>query len=327
MLERKRSKPIVFGLIVLIFVVGLVGCGAGASRLAPERAIEQSDDVAAHVPMPTLAPVAAAPGEGMVNGFMAPEEAEKAADESDTQLTGAPVSLPLARYDRKIIKNAELTLQVQDTAAALDQVTAVATDHNGYIVNSRVWSEGTYRLASVTLGVPAEEFEQVLRRLRGLAIKVMNEQASGQDVTDQYVDLESRLRNLEATQTRVRAFLDQAVTVEEALEVNRQLSEIEGQIEEIKGKMNYLKERAAYSTITVYLEPERPTPTPTPTATLPAWKPVETFNEASNSLAIILRFLGDLVIWLAVIFLPFLIPLVVIIWLIIRWSKRRPKRQ
>ena len=237
-----------------------------------------------------------------------------------------PLPVAMSNLNRQIIKTAEMTLQVTDTDNAIDQLTGIVTDYDGYIVSSRAWNEGTYRMATVTLSIPVDTFEQVLRRLRGMAVKVLSEQADGQDVTDQYVDLESRLRNLEATQARIRSFLDQAVTVDEALEVNRQLSEIEGQIEDVKGKMNYIKERAAYSSITVYFQPERPTPTPSPTPTLPAWKPVETFNEAGSSLVVILRFLGDLAIWLAVIFLPFFIPLAVIIWLIIRWSKRRSKK-
>jgi len=322
MQDTKKPRPVVILALIFMFILSLVGCSAATMQVATK-----SEDLASgemgQPPAPTMPPISQSADESARGKSLAATEGEKAAG----PLTAESLSLPLARYDRKIIKNAEITLQVQDTAATLDQVTAVATDYNGYIVSSRVWSEGPYRLASVTLGIPAEQFEQVLRRLRGLAVKVLSEQASGEDVTDQYVDLESRLRNLEATQARIRTFLEQAVTVEEALEVNRQLSEIEGQIEEVKGKMNYLKERAAYSTITVYLEPERPTPTPAPTPTLPAWQPVETFHKASDTLTVILHFLGDIAIWLAVIFLPFIIPLAVIIWLIIRWSRSWSKKQ
>ncbi|HPD42084.1 MAG TPA: DUF4349 domain-containing protein, partial [Anaerolineae bacterium] len=98
-------------------------------------------------------------------------------------------------------------------------------------------------------------------------------QCSGQDVTDEYVDLQSRLGNLEATRDRIRTFLDQAQTVDEALRVNEQLAAVEAQIEQVKGRMVYLRERSAYSTITVQLDPELPsapevTPVPTPT-----WSP------------------------------------------------------
>ena len=316
----QRRNKLVFTFSVLGLVVALGGCSLVASR-----AVEQVQESITVTPMPTWAPAAleTAGGDYARDELAAPVEAEDVPGEAKGVNRNGPVPVILSRFDRKIIKNAELTLQVKDTDTAVDQLTGIVTDYDGYIVSSRAWSEGQYRMATVTLSIPVDTFEQVLRRLRGIAVEVLDERADGQDVTDQYVDLESRLRNLEATQTRVRAFLDQAVTVEEALEVNHELSQIEGQIEEIKGKMNYLKERASYSSITVQLQPERPTPTPTPTPTLPAWKPVETFTEAGSTLIVILRFVSDLVIWLAVIFLPFLIPLAVIIWLIVRWSKRK----
>jgi len=154
---------------------------------------------------------------------------------------------------KELIKNAEMELLVSDTDAALDSITLIASDYGGYIISSHSWYEDDFKYATVRLGVPVEEFENILRRLRGLALRVINEIASGEDVTDQFVDLQSRLTNLQATRDRIREFLDKAETVEEALQVNEQLSEVEGQIEEIQGRMNYLKDRAAYSTIDVQL--------------------------------------------------------------------------
>ena len=324
-----RRNKAVFGFIVVVFIFTLAGCGAGVSRSLEVRG-EPPADVPAQL---AVAPLATAVfDESAAKAWnSAVPGAESSEGGAVAESAGAPMpqgrALSVPRFDRKVIKSAELTLQVTDTGVAIDQLTGIAADFDGYIVSSRAWSDGDYRMATVTLSVPVDSFEQVLRRLRGMAVEVLDERADGEDVTEQYVDLESRLRNLEATQTRVRAFLDQAVTVEEALEVNRQLSDIEGQIEEVKGKMNYIKERAAYSTITVQLQPERPTPTPFPTPTLPAWKPVETFNEASGALTVLLRFIGTVAIWLAVIVLPFLIPLALIIWALIAWSKRRGRNK
>jgi hypothetical protein len=233
-----------------------------------------------------------------------------------------------------IIKDAEMRLLVSDTDVAIDRVTQVAIDAFGYVLSSRTWYKDAYKYATITIGVPSQEYETALRRLRSIAIRVLDETASGTDVTDQYVDLQSRLRNLEATEATIRSFLDKADTVEESLRVNRELSEITEQIEEIKGKMNYLKDRAAYSTITVSLEPELPTPTPTatatvtptptatPTATPIVWRPDETFGTASNVLIRILRGVGNLAIWFVVVLGPFLVPLALIIWLAI-WFRRR----
>jgi hypothetical protein len=168
---------------------------------------------------------------------------------------------------------------------------------------------------------------------------VEKEMASGQDVTDQYVDLESQVRNLEATADRIREFLKKATTVDEALKVNKQLSDVEQQIEERKGKMNYLRDRAAFSTITVTVHTERPTPTttatptttptttPTPTPTPWAWMPGQTYREASRTLTDILKSLGDISIWGGVVCLPFIIPAALVAWAIYRWQRSRRTRQ
>jgi predicted nucleic acid-binding Zn-ribbon protein len=96
-----------------------------------------------------------------------------------------------------------------------------------------------------------DQFENALLRLRDLSLRVVDESAGGQDVSEEYVDLQSRLNNLESTRDRIRGFLDQAQTVDDSLRINQELSTIEDQIEQVKGRMNYLSHRAAYSTITV----------------------------------------------------------------------------
>jgi hypothetical protein len=225
--------------------------------------------------------------------------------------------------ERKIIKDAKVDLLVQDTDTAIDRITGVAVEFDGFILDSRTWYEGDHKYATVVLRVHVQFFEQALQRVRGIALKVENETVSGQDVTDQYVDLQSRLRNLEATEARIRSFLDKATDVEDALEVNRELTEIEEQIESIKGTLTFLAERSAMSSITVDLRPLVPTPTvtptvtvtPTPTATpVAAWSPRDTYSQASEFLTVaVLRRLVDVAIWTSVVCGPFLIFLIVIV--------------
>jgi hypothetical protein len=239
--------------------------------------------------------------------------------------------------NRLIIKNAEIRLEVEDTDVAIDRLTQVVDDVGGYIISTRVWYDEVfgenYKYATITIGVPVDEFERALRRLRSLAITVLDEIASGEDVTDEYVDLESRLENLRATRDRIREFLDKAETVEEALQVNEQLAEVEGEIAQVQGRMNYLFDRAAFSTITINLEPHlpgftpTPTLTPTPTPTPTPWQPGQTFVRAGRTLGTILRALVEIVIWLVVVALPLLLVpalVVVLIWWLLR--RRRAKK-
>ena len=185
--------------------------------------------------------------------FEAAEEAmeEEAASESEASPSAgstSPVSNRPNVYNRLIIKNAEVALTVEDTDTAVNRSLGIVTEYDGYVVSNRTWFGEGLKYATVTIGVPAENFEEMLRRLKDLAVTVDNESVSGKDVTDEFVDLESRLRNLDATADRIRTFMDQAKDVDESLEVSAQLSEIEAEIEQVKGRMVYLKDRASFST-------------------------------------------------------------------------------
>ena len=281
-----------------------------------------------------------APAEAM------PEPQQDAAAESESVLkdgsvyeTGVENELPVTTH--LIIKNADMRLLVEDSDIAISRITQAVGDSGGYIISSRVWNQThldgkNYKYATITMGVPVIAFERTLNRLRDLSLEVLDETASGEDVTDQYVDLQSQLINLEATRERIKSFLDQAQTVEEALLINQQLSEIERQIEEIKGRINYLQDRSSFSTITVNLEPKlpdyvpptpTPTPSPTPTPKEP-WKPGETVESAWGTLIDAYQVIIDLLIWVLLVFVPIFAPPVLIIWLVVKFvTRKRSKPQ
>jgi len=304
-------------MLCALLIAGLLG-GCGATG-APSMPLEAAPAATMAVEREPAAAATAAP--------------QATAEPAAVLAQAGNSSAPRVQTGRMIVKNAELELLVADTDAALDGITAVAADYGGYIVSSHTWFEADYKYATVRLGVPVAEFENMLRRLRGLAVKVNSETASGEDVTDQYVDLQSQLTNLQATQARIREFLDKAVDVKEALEVNAQLSQIEGQIEQIQGQMNYLRDRSAYSTIDVQLVPQRPTPTPsptptpTPTPTPAAWRPGQTFKSATGTLSSIVKGLVEVAIWIVVVLGPFALPVIIVAWLLIRRQRRagRPR--
>lgn len=295
------------------------------------------------VEMPLNVPQAAP--DAAKSGLAAPPVIESAgsggAAAPQTGFTIDPAAVTY-RTDRMIIKNGDIRLLVDDPDVAIDRVTQVITDLGGYTISSRVWyqdSYGTlYKYASITMGVPVENFEPALRRLRQIALRVLDENASGEDVTDQFVDLESELVNLRATEARVRTFLEQAKTVEEALRVNAELSKIQAQIEEVQGRINYLKDRSSFSTITVNIEPEIPTPTPAPTPTVTPtrtpeptptatpWAIRQTVEDAGQSLVRSYQGLTEFLVWLVIAILPVMLPFLLILWLL--WKlfglKRKP---
>lgn len=319
---------------LVLLAVSVASCRSAAPAPMvspiPAEARESVAVAATRAPEPTKAP--AAPR--VVAPTAAPRPVEKVVE---TFRTDAPALLPVNAGLRKVIKNGEMNLLVADTDRAIDQITNIAVDSGGYIISSQSILRGDLKFATLTLGVPVDQFEVVQRQLRAIALKVLGETASGRDVTDEYVDLESRLTNLEATAARVREFLKQAQTVEEALKVNAQLTEIEGQINQVKGRMNYLQGRAAFSTLLVNLEPEQPSPTPTPTPTPTAtatptatptaivWAPGATFTRATRTLNLALVTVGDILIWIIVLGGPILVFVAIVAALWLRGRRGRPR--
>jgi hypothetical protein len=221
-----------------------------------------------------------------------------------------------------ILKDATLVLTVRDVDQALALVTSLSADNGGYLIRTETWVDDAGKFASLYLAVPSPRFEAALNQLRRLALKVEHETTSGQDVTAEYTDLRSQLTNLEATAARVRAFLDDAATVEESLHINAELSRLEGDIERIKGQMRYYEGRAAFSTITLTLQPEA-----APAAPTAAWHPAETAERASAIALHLAQAAIDLLIWLAIIAGP---PLLVLAFLLaalrLAFRRRTPKQ-
>lgn len=333
------KSPIRFALFVIIFsALILSACGTPA---APTRTVSEN------------APVASAATEAPANLYTAPAqevpaqpEAQKSAADNGaaaktlpdnaTIQTGSD-SLTSAQAAHMIIKNAEIKLLVDKTDTVIDRSMQVVGDVGGYIISSKVWfqpgPDGTnYKYATISIGVPVDQFETAMRRLRGVALKVLDENASGQDVTSEYVDLQSQLGNLEATRDRIRSFLDNAKTVEESLTINQELTNIEGQIEQVKGRMNFLSNRSAYSTITVNLEPDIPpvtptvTPTAMPTATPEPWNPGKTVGHATDAVTTIYKGLIELAIWLIIVIVPLLAPIMLAVWGIFKFAARKSKK-
>ena len=303
-------------MLLLALAVVIAACAPAPTPVPPPKAVP-----------PTAAPAARATSAPAATSAP-PGAAQPSAATAVAGPPGGNPPAPVVDAQRKIIKNAQLTLTVEKTDSAVDRLTGVVTDMGGYILSVRTFFEGRYKGATLSFAVPVDRFEESLRRVRGIAIQVDQENASGQDVSDQYVDLESQLRNLQATADRIREFLKKAQTVDEALKVNQQLSDVEKQIEAVKGKMGYIEGRSAFSTITVEVRELQPTPTPTAsptptrTPTPVAWRPDETFTRAVDTQSNILRALVDLIIWVSVLFLPYLIVGGGALWLTL-WLLRR----
>jgi len=226
--------------------------------------------------------------------------------------------------ERLIIRTANMSLVVADTEEAMDTISKMAEENGRWVVNSSVYQYNeTAKTGNITIRVPSSGFNSALEALRNMAVEVRNESTTGQDVTEEYVDVSARLDNLEATAERVRGFLNDATTVEEALDVNQELSRLEGEIEAMKGRLQYLSQSASFSTITVDLTPDIVSQ-PIETS---GWRPARVFRNAVDSLVYALQDVAEFGIWFVVYMLPLLLIVGIPFWLIGRFIWRRWRRQ
>ncbi|MFQ6059042.1 MAG: DUF4349 domain-containing protein [Anaerolineae bacterium] len=224
--------------------------------------------------------------------------------------------------ERMIIRTADLAIKVEDTEQALAQIKGIATALGGYVASSNIWRASEGLRGTVTLRVPAESFDAAMEQIKDVGLEVERESISGQDVTEEYTDLDARLRNLEATEKELLELLtevrEKTRKAEDVLAVHRELTNIRGQIEQVKGRMQYLERMTALATITVELIPRE-------AIVRAGWAPGGTLQDALRGLVTALQALTDVAIWVVVFFLPLallvLIPLSAIFLLWRRWRR------
>ena len=156
----------------------------------------------------------------------------------------------LVSQERIIVRTVEMELEVADVSGSIDSISDLAQDLGGWVVSSDR-SERHHGFISVR--VPAERLEDAVLQLRALAEDVESEISTSRDVTDQYVDIGARLKNQEATEEALLKLLERAEKVEDALEVQNQLTKVQEQIERLQGRIKFLEQTSAFSLIHVAL--------------------------------------------------------------------------
>ncbi|MDQ3602472.1 MAG: DUF4349 domain-containing protein [Actinomycetota bacterium] len=204
-------------------------------------------------------------------------------------ITGDPATL--GDFGRKVVKTADLGLRSKEVRGSAARAQQVAATADGTVLSSQVYKSGDSVTADLVLSVPSEEFERVLEELRGLGQKVTTDSISGQDVTEEYVDLESRERNLRATEESLLRLYERAENVEEALSIQRELTGVRGEIELVQGRIKYLDQRSTYSQITLNIQPVTSPPPPRP-----SWDPGEVVARAWEASLSVLQVMATAII-------------------------------
>lgn len=237
-----------------------------------------------------------------------------------------PALVPTANQPdtaRKLIKNAELTLQTDQPEEGLRRITAAAEARGGYLGSSEATQSGAGggRSIKVTARVPAEQFVAFLAEVRQTGARVLSERITTKDVTEEYVDVEARLRVQKETEARYLEFLKQAKSVDDALSVQRELSNVRTVVEQLEGRRRLLENQAALSTVTVNLQAESAAVTASPSG---FWYDVKkAFGDGLEIAAALILF----VIRAVIVLLPVVLLVFLPLGLALRWLIRRRATQ
>jgi uncharacterized protein DUF4349 len=232
-------------------------------------------------------------------------------------------------FDRKIIRNADITIEAASTTEAQHSVTSIAEAHGGFVASSeakqRDSADPEQRTMDIKLvvRVPSNQFGATFDQIKALASNTPQENVNSQDVTEDFIDLEARIKTQKALEVQFLEIMRQANKVADALEVQRQIADVRTEIEKLEGRKRFLENRSSLSTINVNINAPKPAK---PIVAVTSAGFGQSLREAvSDSIDLgsdIVLFLARFVILMVPVFVLVLLPS----GLLIRYLLRRAKR-
>jgi hypothetical protein len=302
------KKSILLCTLILMLIAS--GCASKAANVVPLFQNKSMDSNAPQVMSAERAAVpAAAPAAGDVSSSTSPAASQANAS------------------DRLVIKNANLSIVVKDPAKSMDTISKLADSMGGWVVSSSLYKasngEGMdYPQASINIRVPADKLSDAMTQIKAevenAKTDIRSENVTGEDVTSQYTDLQSRLTNMQDTEATLREIMASATKTEDVMAVYNQLTQVREQIEVLKGQIKYYEESAHYSAINVELiskESIQP-------ITVGGWQPQGVVRDAFQALIDAGKSIFSIVIYLVILILPILVVIYLFVRLII-WVIRK----
>ncbi|WP_280769146.1 DUF4349 domain-containing protein [Salipaludibacillus daqingensis] len=234
MINRKRTSFLI-PFVLLLFVFFLPACSNN----------EANHDEASDYDMAT---------DNSDDGFVVTEEEETISDEPEE--ASDIERMETKSNEQMVIYNGYISIEVNDFNDAQHHIQDEVEKINGFVVESTVYQRGEDEElgGNLTVRVPKEYFQSFLNDLETTSSKVLEKSTTGNDVTEEYVDLESSLRSKETVEERLLTFLEEAESTEDLLSISNDLSDVQEDIERIKGRIAYLENHVAFSTITIDIQ-------------------------------------------------------------------------
>lgn len=163
-----------------------------------------------------------------------------------------------APVERKIVRNADISLESEKPEESQKRIATIVESKGGFVVESQQSSSdvkvNARDIVQMTVRVPADKFAEALDEIRATSSRVIVETVKGEDVTEEFIDIEARLTAKKALEQQFMEIMKRANTVEDALSVQSQLADVRSEIEKIEGRKRFLENQASLSTIKIRLQ-------------------------------------------------------------------------
>jgi hypothetical protein len=315
---KRLSLELLIAFLAFTLIAGIffTSCSLfGARNAVPAEASEEEGEAKVMEEYAVEAPAAEPQADMAAGGFT---EEEAATEESAASTTAQYGDIEVAG-GKKVIKNAYIEIEIEKGKfqATMFELTNLAEKNGGFVESSESYSDSEGNLTSgrITIRVPSKSFSPALNRIKEMGT-VKNISSFGQDVTQEYIDLESRLRNYEAQEKILLELMKQSKKVSDSIEVQRELSNVQGEIEVIKGRMRYLDDMVSFSTINVYFHEPEPISTESGMGFVEALKrgargAISVFN------SIVVALIASAPVWIIIVII------VIIVWQVTKAKRRR----
>jgi len=300
--KMKRVLLIILAVIAVFLVIGFAFGGGATQRglfLSPSAVSFGYGGGEADMAVPPMAAV--------VDSY-APEEGGRSSVEREITQQGT--------QERLVIENAELAIVVEDPEARMAEIGNLAKEMGGFVVSSSFYQDtSTGRelpQGNIVIRVPSERLDEALAEIKKGALDVPRENRSGEDVTNQYVDLQAQLKAKQAAEEKLLEIMDRATRAEDVLAIYLQVQNVQTEIERLKGQIQYLEESAALSAVNVQLMTEESNQP----IEIGPWRPEGAAREAIQNLIFFFQNFVDFLITLVLQVLPSLILIAIPLYLV-----------
>lgn len=261
-----------------------------------------------------------------INGIpeMAPRDADMTVESSGEERTNAVQGASLV--DRKLTQNGYLSLIVNRVEDAIESLTSIADTLGGNVDSVRFINaeRNSDKNAVIVIRVPADNFTEGLKRAKETAVKVNEQSVSMSDVTDQFIDMQARMKNLKAEEAQYQEILGKAEEIENVMRVSRALFAVREEIDRLQGQMNYLSRQVDMSIITISLSSEPDI------STLVIWHPWTVIKEAVRGFLIGFYAFLQVIIYIILFFIPIFaiwtITVGIVVWIAWKGIKKISKK-